>query len=395
MRTHNGNVGAVIADIGPVTFASLAKYDIPYDEIFFGKPWAHVYIDDLAVNANLDTLRETGWLVQDGSSKNPLAEAANAQKAGVVASRTVNHIQIVGDQLIKSSRSDQILGETYFYANIPRQLVDLFPEVYSVDFHEGTSTYSITMEKLSGVTFSHLVVGRSLTNGRLLALLHALHRIHTASPASCRRLQVGGELEKKLGEAAQGGSEGDIYANYNRKVSSRFDAHRQDYEALGPQTEEVKNIITSRLQAYEEGKRAVKASIIHGDSVFSNAILNDSEGSLRFFDVRCRLGEHLSMEGDVAYDLAKVFQSLQGYDHVLLACKDGDAEGWSMDLEDKMLLADLQATFWKYVEDSYGGRIKRQDIRDITASLLFSLIPLHRAEVRSVFIRMCSDLVHS
>ena len=35
MRTHNGNVGAVIADISTVTYDTLKKYDIPYDEVYF------------------------------------------------------------------------------------------------------------------------------------------------------------------------------------------------------------------------------------------------------------------------------------------------------------------------------------------------------------------------
>jgi len=48
MKTHHGNVGAIIADIGGLTLEWLKKYNIPYDEIHFGKPWAQVYIDDNA-----------------------------------------------------------------------------------------------------------------------------------------------------------------------------------------------------------------------------------------------------------------------------------------------------------------------------------------------------------
>eukprot|EP00242_Pyramimonas_sp_CCMP2087_P001077 CAMPEP_0198228712 /NCGR_PEP_ID=MMETSP1445-20131203/113742_1 /TAXON_ID=36898 /ORGANISM="Pyramimonas sp., Strain CCMP2087" /LENGTH=419 /DNA_ID=CAMNT_0043909131 /DNA_START=99 /DNA_END=1355 /DNA_ORIENTATION=- len=50
MRTHNGNIGGVTADIGVVTFRTLKEIGIPYDEIFFGKPWAQFYVDDLAVD---------------------------------------------------------------------------------------------------------------------------------------------------------------------------------------------------------------------------------------------------------------------------------------------------------------------------------------------------------
>jgi capsule biosynthesis phosphatase len=46
MKTCNGNIGQVMNRIGLVTLQWLDKCGIEYDEIFFGKPWADVYIDD-------------------------------------------------------------------------------------------------------------------------------------------------------------------------------------------------------------------------------------------------------------------------------------------------------------------------------------------------------------
>ena len=48
MRTHQGNNGKILADIGEITFKTLKKYDIPFDEIYFGKPYADYYIDELS-----------------------------------------------------------------------------------------------------------------------------------------------------------------------------------------------------------------------------------------------------------------------------------------------------------------------------------------------------------
>lgn len=48
MATQQSNLGKVIRNIGKVTLDWLEKYEIPYDEIFFGKPNAEVYIDDRA-----------------------------------------------------------------------------------------------------------------------------------------------------------------------------------------------------------------------------------------------------------------------------------------------------------------------------------------------------------
>jgi capsule biosynthesis phosphatase len=38
MKSHGGKVGAVIKDIGRVTLDTLDKFNIPYDELIFGKP---------------------------------------------------------------------------------------------------------------------------------------------------------------------------------------------------------------------------------------------------------------------------------------------------------------------------------------------------------------------
>src|SRR5688572_11312690 len=46
MATQESNLGKVMKNIGKVTLEWLSKYDIPYDEIYFGKPNAEVYIDD-------------------------------------------------------------------------------------------------------------------------------------------------------------------------------------------------------------------------------------------------------------------------------------------------------------------------------------------------------------
>lgn len=52
MRTYAGNVGKINANTAPVLLAWLKEWDIPFDEIYFGKPWAGrrgFYVDDRAV----------------------------------------------------------------------------------------------------------------------------------------------------------------------------------------------------------------------------------------------------------------------------------------------------------------------------------------------------------
>ncbi|MCB0428575.1 MAG: capsular biosynthesis protein [Flavobacteriales bacterium] len=61
MKTCEGNVGKVVMKQGKVTLEWLEKQGVPYDEIYFGKPWADVYIDDNAVRFNTwDDIRADG-----------------------------------------------------------------------------------------------------------------------------------------------------------------------------------------------------------------------------------------------------------------------------------------------------------------------------------------------
>lgn len=48
MLTFNGNIGKINANVGKITLDWLKSYNIPFDEIVFGKPYGDMYIDDSA-----------------------------------------------------------------------------------------------------------------------------------------------------------------------------------------------------------------------------------------------------------------------------------------------------------------------------------------------------------
>lgn len=52
MKTYNGNLGLINKNTAKILMEWLEKWNIPYDEIFYGKPWpGHkgFYIDDRSV----------------------------------------------------------------------------------------------------------------------------------------------------------------------------------------------------------------------------------------------------------------------------------------------------------------------------------------------------------
>jgi len=74
MVTCHSNVGLVVARQGKTLLDWLAKHEVPYDEIWFGKPHADVYLDDNAY-------RFTRWdeISADGSNLPLSREKARAQ----------------------------------------------------------------------------------------------------------------------------------------------------------------------------------------------------------------------------------------------------------------------------------------------------------------------------
>jgi len=69
MVTHKHNVGAVIKDIGALTFKTLEDFDIPFDELLFGKPIADMYIDDRAVNPYRDSVGQVNAKLHTGGDR--------------------------------------------------------------------------------------------------------------------------------------------------------------------------------------------------------------------------------------------------------------------------------------------------------------------------------------
>lgn len=71
MKTCNANLGLVNARISFDTLGWLNKFKVPYDEIYFGKPWAEIYIDDNA-------FRFKEWSMIDGDANNlPISSEKN------------------------------------------------------------------------------------------------------------------------------------------------------------------------------------------------------------------------------------------------------------------------------------------------------------------------------
>ena len=315
MKTHDGNIGKITADIGKITLETLEKFDIPYDEIYFGKPHADFYIDDLAVNTTDDIEKTLGYY------------------NNLIESRNFNEIQTSTIKIITKKGKD-LSGEIYYYKNIPKQIKDLFP----VFFNYTENMYQI--EKIDGISLTDMYLSEILTENNLFHVLNAITRIQKTDIKEEQSIN--------------------IYGNYVDKIKKRFSTY--DYSKF-KNSETTYNFLVEKLSKYITNDLG-KKTIIHGDPVFTNIMINNY-GKIKFIDMRGKIVDDLTIYGDWLYDWSKIYQSLIGYDVILLS------KNISKQYQKSMI-----SSFKKYFVEHFSVDDFNY-LKLITKSLLFTLIPLH------------------
>ena len=157
-------------------------------------------------------------------------------------------------------------------------------------------------------------------------------------------------------------------------LSLCFFRHNEIKESLNS----IYNSLIEYLTEYEANKNGI-FGIIHGDAVFSNCIV-DENNSFKLIDMRGKLDDVLTIYGDILYDYAKVYQSLLGYDEILL---------------DKIVSNEYRKklinVFIDFIKENLGEKYINM-IKMITKSLLLTLLPLHNNNKCIKFYNLISDI---
>ena len=323
MKTHGGNLGKTLCDIGKITFDTLDNFNIPYDEIYFGKPYADIYIDDLALNCYDNMEKELGYYMDE----------ILPREHNTVDTNTIE---------IYTKKSEDLSGEIYYYTNIPREIKDLFPLFIGCD-DVNKKWYKI--EKINCITVTNLYINELLTPDVLINIMNTIRRIQSVNISNLKINHL------------------NIYDSYANKLKERYESY--DYSKF-KNYQEVYNMLIEKLNLYEKNGCG-KCTLIHGDAVMTNILIN-TFGKIKLIDMRGKLGSQLTMCGDYLYDWAKLYQSLIGYDKILMN------KVMNSSYEKKMI-----ETFEQYFVTLYSVD-KLNDLKNITKSLLFTLIPLHNNE---------------
>lgn len=319
MKDHNSNMSKILCNIGKITFDTLEKYNIPFDEIYFGKPYADVYIDNLATNRYENLEKELGFYMDN----------INPRDYNQLEKNTIE---------IYTKKSNDLSGEIYYYQNIPVVIKDLFP--LFLDYDPSNKWY--TIEKIQGITVTNLFLSELLTTDTLIHIMKSIKRI--------QQVDIKDYNIDNL----------NIYDNYANKLEKRYKSY--DYSKF-KNHKEIYNYLFEELTLYEKNNKG-NSVIIHGDTVMTNILINNF-GKIKFIDMRGKLGDQLTICGDFLYDWAKLYQSLIGYDKILM----------NKNINEKYEKSMLN-TFENYFISLY-SKEDFINLKLITKSLLFTLIPLH------------------
>jgi capsule biosynthesis phosphatase len=335
MKSLGGNMGLVNKQAGQQIFNLLNKYDIQYHEIYFGKPHADFYIDDLAVNAFSDTQKEMGIYFNNNES------------------RKHNKLSFNNNVIIKETGNS---GEIYWYQNIPETIRDFLPDILFIKDNK------IGMERIDGTNLSHININKQLTENHISLLFNNLDKIHNSVS----------NLAKNV----------NIYANYGSKLKSRME---HDYYQKIKNHDEIYSKIYEILVNYEKHDLG-QIGVVHGDTVLTNIFLcrKNNKEYLKFIDMRGRLGEENSIFGDIFYDYAKLYQSLAGYDFIFN----------SLPLDNEYIKKNIAIFNNLFLEEFDKERLEL--VRKISASLLYSMLPFHEnIEKREKYLDLSLKLLYT
>lgn len=328
MKTCNGDVNEVVERVGDVTRNTLARLGVPYHELVFGKPYGHVYVDDLSTNP---LHWQEGWTVGSigfGWDRHIADTYSGNQKITVIN----------GELCYKTARTEEAIGNLFFARNCPDVLKQHIPKIYDVCDLPGGSSKRILMEwKNDAIPLGKLLNSGLLGREIFASALDLLEKIHFSKDS----IDI---------------SQQDVSANYCPKLEGRISEHPGVYSMF--------DINMGAIRTFFNRYEPWLCGCIHGDFWLSNLLWSHRDKSIYMIDMRGRLGNKPSLCGDRFYDYAKLLQSLVGFEKLV---QDGVWEVPRACEEYTGMLAErfeLLAT-------------EMDDIRKITAFLVLGSVPFH------------------
>jgi dTDP-glucose pyrophosphorylase len=329
MLTCDGDVNMVKHRIGQKTRDSLYMMGIQHHELIFGKPYGDIYVDDKACNTY--AMHDADWC------KSALGFGWN-----FTPPKDHHKIErIANDTCTKTGTPSELLGYHYYLDNCGIDLSPYIPKVFKVCYDGNNNIEKLILEWKDGIVIGKMYAYGTMSERILDEVLKLQKTIHS---------YIGDKPCEAL-----------VLENYLPKLKQRLEEHKAAYENLYEL--DFDQYIKFLEMFFSEYNPQICARI-HGDFWLSNLLWHHETRNIFTIDMRGRLGETLHIGGDAVYDYAKLYQSMIGFDHVLMGRYD------DFDLD-----GPLQQCYSAYLK---ANGIDEYDVKVVTFTLLLGSFPFHK-----------------
>ena len=152
-------------EFATITIQTLEQFNIPYDELIFGKPCADIYINDRAMNPYINNISQFG-LFFDESDYIPNKISTNKN----------NTIERKGDVIYKTGPEESMKGELFYYQNIPPQFAQYFPKL--LGFTKFDDKIQLQLEFISGIPLYYLYKNKLITEKIINDVVDIIHKLN-------------------------------------------------------------------------------------------------------------------------------------------------------------------------------------------------------------------------
>lgn len=307
-----------------------------------------------------------------------------------VAARSFNSIEIDERRgLLKktSENREKLVNEIRWYLKLPNRLQYLAPRIY--DYSLDVDAPYVVMEYYGYHTLHDNLVYGNWTESRwrevfsqLRFIIEDMGTFVVRDRASERRVAMQEIYIDKTVARLEKMRENESFRPF---FSQEIRINGMAYPSLDHIIGELRGLVQTLV--LDEAEPSFQ--VIHGDLCFANILLDDTLNFMRLIDPRGKFGV-FDIYGDVRYELAKIFHTLEGgYDFIIEDLFDVAVKGSSITYAIHAEKPNIFRLFCEVFREKIGDM---RAIRLIEATLFLGMVPLHSDYVERQYVMLARGI---
>ena len=160
MKTCNGDIAKVIERVGKITEDWLKKWEVPFDELVFGKPYADAYVDDLGI---------------EFSTNEKLSKKLESKQPTIIIPMAGKGKRFKENRVLEPKYMINVKGKTLFEWSIESLPINISKKLIFVCLEEHEKKYNVSkfIENKIKSKDHHIVWIKQTTRGQVETVLKA------------------------------------------------------------------------------------------------------------------------------------------------------------------------------------------------------------------------------